>query len=338
MAKLDERPWFKFRPDRWLGDAALQSCSLEAQGLWINLCALMHNSTEYGHLLYKGRPSTAKEIVKELPRLNVEQVNGLIKELENEEVLRRRESDGCIFSKRMVEDRRAAEEGSQNASAGHEARKKQRSRHADDLPPVGTPVGHKKESKKESKNKSESRARAKAVKLPLPFEPRENERLLAFNDLKMTSAEYDECLAEFVQWASTKGRKCVGEPDWNRTFANDLRRTARSWGTSFRKTTPSPIAIKAKVSRQAIASEQPTWFANLGERFAGAYEAEWSAGWSRCVPVSEPTLESRTVILRAHSPEFYSMVTRKGSRAVEKFKHATGYDIELLPPERTSTR
>lgn len=333
MTKLDERPWFKFRPDRWLGDAALQSCSLAAQGLWINLCALMHNSNEYGYLLYKGRPATAAEIVKQLPRLSADSVSALLEELASEEVLRRREGDGCIYSKRMVEDRRAAEIGSKSASDGWEDRPKARSSEQQKDPPLGDPKGHK--NKKESKIRKEKEGaqtarRIRTLTLPLPFVPRIEERRIAFNDLKMTEAEFSESLDDFIEWASTKGRRVTGEPNWNRTFASHLRRAAASWKTSFRRVTPNPIEVEAKSSRSKP-SASPDWFVKLEARFTDSDEQRtWDTLWSRCIPVTD----GNPIVLRAPSKAFYQAATQVND--LKRFEHVVGRPVNVLQPDPPS--
>lgn len=344
MSNLDDRPWFKFRPDRWLGDAALQSCSLAAQGLWINLCALMHQSSEYGFLLYKGRPAGAIEITKQLPRLTVAEVSALLKELESEEVLRKRAKDKCIYSKRMVEDRQVAEEGRRHAQNSQQNQTKQRSRHAPEATPEGNaregdpegnPEEHKKEIEKEIENKRETRARARNVTLPLPFEPRDSERRLAFNDLKMNTGEFETSLSDFIEWASTKGRPAKGEPNWNIAFNKHLRRDAASWKTEWRRVAPNPIPVDAKKS-SATKRDGPAWFAAIKARFDdSASEGDWRAAWSNFQPVSNAEPGSPTITLRAPSQAAYASVTNPRSKIRSRFFEATGYEVNILPPEKS---
>lgn len=109
-----KRPAFQFYPADWRKDAALQSCSLAAQGLWINLMCIAHECEPYGHLTVNGKPMTPAQIGR-LTGLAAKEVEKLLKELEDAGVFARTE-EGAIFSRRMVRD-----EATRNARAngGH---------------------------------------------------------------------------------------------------------------------------------------------------------------------------------------------------------------------------
>ena len=57
-----KRPAFQFYPADWRKDVELQSCSMAAQGLWINAMCIAHECEPYGHLTVNGRPMTAAQI------------------------------------------------------------------------------------------------------------------------------------------------------------------------------------------------------------------------------------------------------------------------------------
>lgn len=156
MSRLDERPWFKFRVDRWLGDVELQSCTPAAQGIWINLLALMHGAKEYGHLLTsKGVPATVRDVAKMLPRISMEQIAAAIQELTEEGVCSVR-ADGCIYSRRMVRDYAKAKAGKDAKNRGLNGDTGDLFGDENDLEGSleGALEGHKKEkeNKKEKKN------------------------------------------------------------------------------------------------------------------------------------------------------------------------------------------
>ena len=96
------RPSFAFYPADWLNDIKLQSCSLQAQGLLVNLMCLMHQSDRYGYVLINGLIPPDKEVTR-LLRLHHKTYQARLKELLEKGVLCR-DKDGAIFSKRMVED------------------------------------------------------------------------------------------------------------------------------------------------------------------------------------------------------------------------------------------
>lgn len=99
-----KRPAFQFYPADWRKDSALQSCSLSAQGLWINLLCIMHECDRYGHLSINDKPMQAAQLAR-LVGLTPKECAALLDELEGAGVFSRLE-DGTVFSRRMVKDER----------------------------------------------------------------------------------------------------------------------------------------------------------------------------------------------------------------------------------------
>lgn len=99
-----KRPAFQFYPADWRKDSALQSCSIAAQGLWINLLCIAHECDPYGHLSVNGKPMQPAQIGR-LVGLSAKECQALLDELEGAGVFSR-EDDGTIYSRRMVEDER----------------------------------------------------------------------------------------------------------------------------------------------------------------------------------------------------------------------------------------
>lgn len=108
-----KRPSFQFYPGDWLRDLALQSCSLAARGLWIQMLCLMHDGQPYGHLRVQGEDiseGTLKGLAGSAGKHTFEDV---FEELETKQVFARTRQ-GTIYSKRMVRDemlRQARAEG-----------------------------------------------------------------------------------------------------------------------------------------------------------------------------------------------------------------------------------
>lgn len=124
-----KRPAFQFYPADWRKDAALQSCSLAAQGLWVNMMCIAHECEPYGHLTINGNPMQAGQIAR-LVGLSAKECSALLKELHDCGVASIAEC-GSIFSRRMVRDeeirnKRAAggEAGSSHGIKGAEYGKK----------------------------------------------------------------------------------------------------------------------------------------------------------------------------------------------------------------------
>ena len=97
-----KRPSFQFYPGDWLNDIALRLCSIGARGLWIDILCLMHQGHPYGYLKIKDK-ILDEEDVATITRINFEEMKSYLLELEENGVLGR-DSDRCIFSKRMVKD------------------------------------------------------------------------------------------------------------------------------------------------------------------------------------------------------------------------------------------
>lgn len=99
MGKL---PAFQFYPADWLNDIKLQTCSLAAQGLLLNLMCLMHQSEKYGYLLINGSIPSVID-VSHLLRLHHKTYQARLKELILKGVLYEG-GNGVIYNKRMVKD------------------------------------------------------------------------------------------------------------------------------------------------------------------------------------------------------------------------------------------
>jgi predicted GIY-YIG superfamily endonuclease len=93
----ERHPWFKFHTSDWRGDDKLRSCSLAAQGLWINCLAIMHVATPRGYLNL-----TTKQLALLMGR-PMNEVAKALAELEHHGVSSRNEA-GWLYSRRMVRD------------------------------------------------------------------------------------------------------------------------------------------------------------------------------------------------------------------------------------------
>lgn len=99
-----KRPSFQFYPADWRKDSALQTCSLAARGMWIELMCVMHECSQYGTLTINGRPLQPAQIAR-LVGETEDTVCGLLNELEDAAIFSR-DDTGAIFSRRMVKDER----------------------------------------------------------------------------------------------------------------------------------------------------------------------------------------------------------------------------------------
>lgn len=99
-----KRPAFQFYPADWRKDVALQSCSMAAQGLWINAMCLAHECEPYGHLIINSKAMTPAQLGRQVG-LSAKEADALVLELADAGVLDRL-PDGTIYSRRMVRDER----------------------------------------------------------------------------------------------------------------------------------------------------------------------------------------------------------------------------------------
>jgi hypothetical protein len=97
-----KRPAFQFYPADWRKDAAVQSCSMGAKGLWHEMMCIMHECEPYGHLTVNGVSMDTIQLAR-LVGEPVKRVQGWLAELRKAGVFSETE-DGGIFSRRMVKD------------------------------------------------------------------------------------------------------------------------------------------------------------------------------------------------------------------------------------------
>lgn len=81
---LDQYGWFMFYPDKWMGDLDLMRCSLEAQGLWMQMCCLMFKESVPRGVLRNDVAELAERL-----RLPCDKVRELVSELGKKNVFSR---------------------------------------------------------------------------------------------------------------------------------------------------------------------------------------------------------------------------------------------------------
>jgi len=98
---MGKDPWFKFYPADWTSDSKLQSCSIGARGLLIEMMCLMHQSERPGYLLVNGVAPDLEQTCT-LGRVKVKAFKRYKEELINNGVIV--EEDGVLVCQRMVRD------------------------------------------------------------------------------------------------------------------------------------------------------------------------------------------------------------------------------------------
>jgi hypothetical protein len=115
----------------WLKDS-VSGCSLSAQGLWLRMMFLGHNSERYGYLCQNGAPIPSESIARRCG-CTPEQYTTLLAELDDAGVPSRT-PEGIIFSRRMVRDAQERELARKRKEKERKAKKESQSSHADVTP------------------------------------------------------------------------------------------------------------------------------------------------------------------------------------------------------------
>jgi hypothetical protein len=119
-------PAIQFYPGDWLRDS-VAGCSIAAQGLWLRMMFLMHDSERYGYLQQNGKSIPSESIARRCG-CTPDEYSSLLSELDDAGVFSR-SSDGIIFSRRMVRD---ATERGKNADRQRRFRHKGTNAHEDE--------------------------------------------------------------------------------------------------------------------------------------------------------------------------------------------------------------
>lgn len=103
MPQPKKLPYFKFYPGDWRKDPNLTRCSHAAKGVLMDALCLAFETEERGVFITGGRPWPEKEIAEAVGG-NTDVTVRSLSELLLKGVLKRRESDGAIYSAKMVRD------------------------------------------------------------------------------------------------------------------------------------------------------------------------------------------------------------------------------------------
>jgi len=112
MAKYSNRqdgyPAFLFYPNDWLASPDLNSCSLEAQGLWIKMLCIMYLSPKRGVLLLSSGKQIESKTLAKMCGIDEQTISKLLKELEEAGVFSRLDNQ-AIYNRRMYREGQISE-------------------------------------------------------------------------------------------------------------------------------------------------------------------------------------------------------------------------------------
>lgn len=116
MTADKRQPWMKWYHADWRSEPKLKLVSRAARSLWLDLLGLMHEAEPYGHLLIDGASPTVKDLAAIFGDKEKE-TSKLLAQLRKANVFSTTD-DGVIFSRRMVRDRKRAEQDRDNGKSG----------------------------------------------------------------------------------------------------------------------------------------------------------------------------------------------------------------------------
>lgn len=114
-----KRPAFQFYPGDWRRDLGVRMLSIAARGLWVELMALMHEGTPYGHLSDHDGQALDDEACAQLVGVPVKPYRQLLEEIERRKVSSRTEA-GVLYSRRMVRDEEIRNKRAQGGPSSQE--------------------------------------------------------------------------------------------------------------------------------------------------------------------------------------------------------------------------
>lgn len=146
-SKKDDLPYMPFYVGDWLKAPDIQCLSYELKGLWFEMLCYMWESKERGVLIKaNGAPYTIAEVSR-LLRLPEVLLKQKLKQLLEFAIYSIRESDGAIYSRRMVKDQRirkirkkAGSKGGKNSFASRFAQAKTQANTENDIDNESVPV------------------------------------------------------------------------------------------------------------------------------------------------------------------------------------------------------
>ncbi len=159
---MSEYPWFKFFVRDWQGNHSLRVVSLAARGLWLEMLAIMHEASPFGHLVLNDKPVPTETLALMVGSTR-DEVEKLLAELNAASVFRVNRK-GAIHSARMIKERVRSEKSRKGAEKQwSQARKKTKESTA----PNGSPTAKKLEVRSQSPDsKEEPFGSSQASRLP----------------------------------------------------------------------------------------------------------------------------------------------------------------------------
>lgn len=223
-------PWFKFHPNDYLSDPAVMGVSLAAQGLWVRMLCLMHGAPRYGYLLTPAETPMPVTALSRACGCDISVTEALLKELEEMGVFSKN-SDGAIFSRRMVRDAEIRDKGAKRQARYRDVTPMSRRCNAD-----VTGKKQKQREKSEAEGEADVSVEQKTETIPphILFEgdgsnvPPTEEQVVAYMK-RVGGMSDDECL-KFWDHHQTRGWKLKGG-----VAMKDWKSACRTWRSNLDK-------------------------------------------------------------------------------------------------------
>src|SRR5205809_355908 len=113
---MQKQPYFRIYPGDELRSPVC-NCSLAAQGLWLRMRLVMHDSVPYGHLSLAGAPMSPATVATRCGIVDLATYESLLEELRTQQVLRVAR-DGSFFDPYLVRQEHAKRVAKRAGSKG----------------------------------------------------------------------------------------------------------------------------------------------------------------------------------------------------------------------------
>jgi hypothetical protein len=195
-------------PGDWKKDPALRSCSIAARGLWWEMLQSMFECPERGVLKTGTKPWEIPDIATDAG-IHISSCAVLLEELEMKGVLSRRESDGAIFSRRMVRDEEA-----RKANAERQADWRERNKHPAESSNAGVTPGVTRMLHRSSSSSSNTKHKVKTRAESARGDPNlfDQKRKIEARDLRLQKEA--EVLSETRVGSRPEGRNMPPQPGY----------------------------------------------------------------------------------------------------------------------------
>ncbi len=159
--KKQDLPFQKFYWGDWFKSLDVRALPLSTRAVWFEMIGLMWQSDDRGHLTVNGKPAPDK-VIALMIGITVEEYLEHLAVLEDAKLFSRRESDGAIFSRKILHDEEMHKRKAIAGRFGGLVTQRQRAQAVVQDPDADEPLGYPGEPTEEEKHRANQLALAGA--------------------------------------------------------------------------------------------------------------------------------------------------------------------------------